>query len=730
MCLKYYFQRFLHLLLNMEKDSVSTPSSPFNGFTEEEINVTISGTLAPPTVFVYEDVEYRVLDDEEAKNKEELYRQQDWSGLKEEETTAEKRTQSYLSGTAPLLTGTKSRQKVSIIDKYPSDLPSSHLPKNENVLLCMFQFLVEDEERQHHSNPLTVATKASIIRSAELTTPVIKTVWEHHFSDVLINNKQKKIIVDDRKIIDKLVKLFEELKTIDKESRWAERKDTENVIKRRQTFKDKLKVPFDICLKAAEDKIKMSGIANWKEDVEHLRNQLRPDQIGSVAGLDARQVKLDKRRQDREQRQEVAKEKSDKMVEAMKGVTNVDDEDEMDTSDVNSNDPLFVDPTSSRRRSKLNVMGPIALCSMARGVSERDTAIIAAAAVKACNINVEQTNISVGSSHYQRQKTRASVASNVRENFKIPQHCSLHVDGKMVKYKGSHQLINRQAIVINNIGDEKYERLIGAPGSEDGTGRAEAKAVIDVLMKYGIKCQICSISFDTTATNTSADVGCILILEDYIGRPVLWCACRHHCYELLAKDANKLLFGPTTGVGVPLFHKLAQDWQKLDVNIDHISIIDKAGMPDWMLQQIEEVLKFGEKALKEKKFARNDYLELLQLCVLYLGGTVPNFSFRLPGADHHARFMSKGIYWLKIKLLQNSFCLPLPPAKKDPKKEQKIVTWHDVTEMANFLAIFYVKFWFLAPLTTEAARNDLEFYSLLYKYQEVNTDLAETVRIN
>ena len=104
----------------------------------------------------------------------------------------------------------------------------------------------------------------------------------------------------------------------------------------------------------------------------------------------------------------------------------------------------------------------------------------------------------------------------------------------MVKYKGSYQLINRQSIVLNNIGDEKFERLFGAPASEDGTGRSEAKAVIDVLQKYGIKCQICNISFDTTAPNTSADVGCILILEDYIGQPVLWCACRHHCYELLA----------------------------------------------------------------------------------------------------------------------------------------------------------------------------------------------------
>ena len=37
------------------------------------------------------------------------------------------------------------------------------------------------------------------------------------------------MIVDDRKITEKLVQVFEELKIVDKESRWAERKDTENV---------------------------------------------------------------------------------------------------------------------------------------------------------------------------------------------------------------------------------------------------------------------------------------------------------------------------------------------------------------------------------------------------------------------------------------------------------------------------------------------------------------------
>ena len=71
----------------MEKDSVSPPSSPFHGYTEEEIkSVTISGGLAKPTVFMYdgvEFVEYVLLGDEEAKEKEELYQHQEWSGVEE-----------------------------------------------------------------------------------------------------------------------------------------------------------------------------------------------------------------------------------------------------------------------------------------------------------------------------------------------------------------------------------------------------------------------------------------------------------------------------------------------------------------------------------------------------------------------------------------------------------------------------------------------------------------------
>ena len=163
------------------EDTVSPPSSPFHGYTEEEVrSVSISVGLSKPTVFVYDDVEveYVLLSDEEAKEKEELYQQQDWSGVEEQVEVTEKKTVpwTYMSGKAPLLSGTKSRIKVNIIDKYPtSDMAFSHLPKTESVLLCMFQHLLEDEGREQNSKPLTVSTKASIKRSAQKTTPIIKS---------------------------------------------------------------------------------------------------------------------------------------------------------------------------------------------------------------------------------------------------------------------------------------------------------------------------------------------------------------------------------------------------------------------------------------------------------------------------------------------------------------------------------------------------------------------------
>lgn len=65
----------------------------------------------------------------------------------------------------------------------------------------------------------------------------------------------------------------------------------------------------------------------------------------------------------------------------------------------------------------------------------------------------------------------------------------------------------------------------------------------------------------------------------------------------------------------------------------------------------------GRNSVKKKTFPREDYHELLEWTVIYLGGAPEDsreFHFRKPGAVHHARFMAQSIYLLKIELLSDS----------------------------------------------------------------------------
>jgi hypothetical protein len=60
--------------------------------------------------------------------------------------------------------------------------------------------------------------------------------------------------------------------------------------------------------------------------------------------------------------------------------------------------------------------------------------------------------------------------------------------------------------------------------------------------------------------------------------------------------------------------------------------------------------------LENDQHPRDDYKELLELLILFLGD-IPSHgvSFRKPGAFLHARWMAKAIYSLKIFLFRNEF---------------------------------------------------------------------------
>ena len=97
------------------------------------------------------------------------------------------------------------------------------------------------------------------------------------------------------------------------------------------------------------------------------------------------------------------------------------------------------------------------------------------------------------------------------------------------------------------------------------------------------------------------------------------------------------------------------------------------------------------------------------MAILVLGGKL-NFNFRAPGAHHHARWMSKVIYTLKIALFKNQL-LQLG----NFEKEQLV----KIETLAIYLCLFYVKYWFCATNATNAPHNDLNLLKLLEKGEKM-----------
>jgi hypothetical protein len=126
-------------------------------------------------------------------------------------------------------------------------------------------------------------------------------------------------------------------------------------------------------------------------------------------------------------------------------------------------------------------------------------------------------------------------------------------------------------------------------------------------------------------------------------------ACRHHIGEIIIKQVwDDLKIEKANSDNVAILKKLKTNFFKL-VNLDDRSIrcfniFQGSPIP---LQQIDQLKGFYKDCLVKKK-PRNDYQELVQLCLAYLGEKCDNFNFQRPGAIHRARWMAKIIYSFKI----------------------------------------------------------------------------------
>ena len=596
-------------------------------------------------------------------------------------------------------TGTKTRPKVFLLDNAPSSFGFSKLPKTNAVLGI---FLTKLKENQNNE-----------FTAAQNTTKELLEVWKHHFGERVImgydsNLKEEsvKMVSDDKNIQKKIITVWKDWHQLEKESRRGDRRgSTPGFLKKQDRFVNEvLDMPFKILGRGYEDVLKSSGIKDWKEDLQHLHNQMERDQIGTCLSEDFKQRKKDNR--EAKEKMGLKANKTVPVTVDVDAIEEVDDHDE--EADLNDRmDKDFVFRGKKKINKKVDIMGPITPTADRLGLSVRQRCVIAASVANTLGVDINNTNISKSSAHERTKQERLKIASSVKEEYQLqkPKIMVGHWDGKIFRVKGN-KVSNRVCVYVTGVDAENTRKLLGVPETVDGTGKAESDVVTHLLEEWGIKAEIVGMVFDTTSSNTGADNGACKFLEDWVESPVLWLGCRHHVKELHLKRVVQDITGQTTDPGVKMFRRLKSEWHSLEIDYANLSKFDFTSVPDWMQEEGMAVLDWAKKELAKKTWPRADYGELIKLTIICLGGEVEGFKFMLPGPDHHARFMSKCLYLLKIKLLFNSFKV---------SEEEKA----QVDEICTFILIFYVKAWFQSPLPTAAARNDLSFMYNMMRYRQV-----------
>ena len=171
--------------------------------------------------------------------------------------------------------------------------------------------------------------------------------------------------------------------------------------------------------------------------------------------------------------------------------------------------------------------------------------------------------------------------------------------------------------------------------------------------------------------------------------------CRNQIFEILLAEAFSLKFPVTVGPNVTMFKNFQKVWSDIDQKSYELDL-ERIKLYPILYAKIDSINAYIDGILK-KDFTRDDYKELLILAKIFIGKIpVDKVVFRKPGACHHARWMAKAIYALKIFFFRKSFGL-------SKQQEQKIF------EVSLFVVFIYLEAWFTAPLPIKAPNHDLKF---------------------
>jgi hypothetical protein len=216
--------------------------------------------------------------------------------------------------------------------------------------------------------------------------------------------------------------------------------------------------------------------------------------------------------------------------------------------------------------------------------------------------------------------------------------------------------------------------------------------------------------FDTTASNTGRKNGACVLIEQKLGKDLLYLPCRHHIFELVLEAVISVTVTPSASPEILIFKKFQAHWASLD-KAEYRTALDDEFTASAVADIKDEIITFAMDQLNHQQ-PRDDYRELLEISITFLGSEPPRgIRFLAPGAMHKARWMAKAIYAIKMWMFKGQFPLT--------KKEEA-----GIRDIAIFVVRFYLKAWFEAALPTAAPLNDLLLLKNLQQYKTANSTVA------
>ena len=509
-------------------------------------------------------------------------------------------------------------------------------------------------------------------------------------------------------MIEKLVKIYMNLE----KSKKREGKDKIN----REQFLDEIETTLWVVDKDTEESLRTSKNPKCIQDWLYLEKVRGKNRLASLGSVDTQDLKKIKRKGVREeQKRKKASAKNTTYVQTNDTLLSTLSDEETDNydprdPDIKFNDNIKKTPKQNNLKKHQVITPEFAAVTIKHTMSNRASFEVLAALTS--NIDPNNKVLSVNSVGRKRKLFVKEIAKTVHHNeIGTPSdYYIIHWDGK--KFKAStHCGENQEKVAVILTSSNGNEIQLGIIPVVNGTAYEHHTKIIELLIEKDISFKkIVACIFDTTSVNTGEITGIVRRLHTSLGHPILELACRHHIYELVCGAASEVVIGKaklgkdqkmTTAPYEPMFRKLCSSWKDMDK--ERLHIFEKKSVNRLLMGHINEAKKFLTTWLENEKTMRKDYLEMAILALKYLGGDLPkkfsNFKLQAPSAYHHARWMSKVLYVLKIAMLKPSF----------------VENITSIRSLALFYCTYYAKAWLTCIFAAKAPVHDLEFIQTLEK---------------